>query len=57
MILDEKINDILNTKFRLFITLTLNWMQVEDIVSPTYSVNSNVLKLNLSSVASSTPGC
>jgi hypothetical protein len=32
-------------------------MQVQDLTSPTYSVNSNALKLNSSSVASSTPGC
>ena len=31
-------------------------MEVSDIVSPTYSVSSNLLKLNSSSIASSTPG-
>lgn len=30
-------------------------MEISDIVSPTYSVASNALKLNSSSVASSTP--
>ena len=32
-------------------------MEISDIVSPTYSVSSNALKLNSSSIASSTPGC
>jgi hypothetical protein len=32
-------------------------MELSDIGSPTYSVCSNVLKLNSSSIASSTPGC
>lgn len=30
-------------------------MEISDIVSPTYSVASNALKLNCSSIASSTP--
>lgn len=32
-------------------------MQIEDATSPTYSINSNALKLNSSSVVLSTPGC
>ncbi len=32
-------------------------MEISDIVSPTYSVSSNVLRLNASSVAASTPSC
>lgn len=31
-------------------------MQLEDIVSPTYSVSSQLLKLNSSSMQVSTPG-
>jgi len=32
-------------------------MELSELNSPTYSVNSNLLKLNSSSIASSTPGC
>jgi hypothetical protein len=32
-------------------------MEISDIASPTYSVSSNVLRLNASSLAASTPSC
>ena len=32
-------------------------MELSELNSPTYSVCSNLLKLNSSSIASSTPGC
>ncbi len=32
-------------------------MELSDIASPTYSINSQALKLNCSSIASSTPSC